>query len=480
MFRTGAPAVGCEIFITYRTRDQPYAAALLYDFLAGRFGARRVFRDVNSGIPAADYPDTLRAALDSAKVLVAVIGPAWLDVRDGNGERLIDHESDWVRQELARAFERDIVVLPVLVAGTGRAVAMPAAAQLPADIRRLAKKHALTVDQTTLTRDLKPVANAIARRGKVRDRRWRIGMVTGRIALLCVIVGAVVAVVVRLGPQAPEPQQISDPSTIDPCTFAQPAQHALTGFGQVRIDAHADNFNVCDIFVDNPGTTEIEVPIVLEYPNSTGMNPVLIDHENSVTVKLFGNSECDRTMSQNSNYEIDVSANFVDDSNPTRAMCAITNAATTAITNFLNSGAKFTIRNPHDPTSLISLDACGLPDDSALHTIGVTTAGQPDLWNWKCSWGATGRVSSVQLRFDQGQSPTGQRSAFADFTGFTLPDGNGDGTDCQVEIEVRGIPSDPNNPEYEMVLLTVNGTESPSALCGPAQTLAEDVASHLR
>lgn len=66
-----------------------------------------------------DYPQSLRDALESMRVLLALIGPNWLaDDPESPGSLLIDRTGDWVRRELRRAFGRGAHVIPVLLDGT--------------------------------------------------------------------------------------------------------------------------------------------------------------------------------------------------------------------------------------------------------------------------------------------------------------------------------------------------------------------------
>jgi hypothetical protein len=150
------------VFINYRVADNPLAAAAMHDSLARRFGANRVFRDTVSMTAGSHYPTAIWAALSTANVLVAVIGPRWLTATDPNGERLIDGEHDWVRQELAFAFTRRITVLPVLLKDTPENASQPRPDELPDDIRRLATIQSCEISQRTLGADLTRLGEQLA------------------------------------------------------------------------------------------------------------------------------------------------------------------------------------------------------------------------------------------------------------------------------------------------------------------------------
>ncbi|MGH3938857.1 MAG: hypothetical protein ACRDTG_09525 [Pseudonocardiaceae bacterium] len=93
------------VFINYRFADERFGAGMLYDLLVQRFGTNQVFRDCVSLQPGHPYPAALRAELEQADVLLAVIGSSWLSLSDHTGTRLVDRPEDWVRREVARALE---------------------------------------------------------------------------------------------------------------------------------------------------------------------------------------------------------------------------------------------------------------------------------------------------------------------------------------------------------------------------------------
>jgi effector-associated domain 2 (EAD2)-containing protein/TIR domain-containing protein len=151
-----------SVFISYRSVDNPWGAAGIHESLARRFGADRVFRDCVSLDAGTHYPAAIIAALEKAGLLIAVIGPRWLTVADPKtGKRLIDRKSDWVRRELAYAFDRDIPVLPVLLQDNLDDVHQPTCADLPDDIRPLGTIQAFKVNQHRLGADLDLLAERI-------------------------------------------------------------------------------------------------------------------------------------------------------------------------------------------------------------------------------------------------------------------------------------------------------------------------------
>src|SRR5262245_5896964 len=103
------------IFISYRRSDAGGHAGRLCDRLIKGFGAKHVFFDRNID-PGQDFGEAIQKHVDSAKVLIAVIGKDWLSApSDRMGLRRLDEPEDFVRREIARALERGITVIPVLV-----------------------------------------------------------------------------------------------------------------------------------------------------------------------------------------------------------------------------------------------------------------------------------------------------------------------------------------------------------------------------
>jgi hypothetical protein len=147
------------VFINYRVVDNPLGAAGIHDALAGRFGADKVFRDCVSLEPGTDYPAAIGDALVRSDVLVSIIGPQWLTLKDdATGERLIDRKHDWVRRELVWAHEQDIKVVPVLLVDTPAHAVQPKAEELPSDLRWLAYLQAFEFSPRRFRVDLDRLA----------------------------------------------------------------------------------------------------------------------------------------------------------------------------------------------------------------------------------------------------------------------------------------------------------------------------------
>lgn len=119
-----------RIFLSYRIKDSVHATAAISSLLVRHYGPDNVFRDRDSLPLGAVYPRRIRRELERSDVVLAVIGPSWLTIKNKNGVRCLDDERDWVRTELRMAFERGMPVVPVLLDDTP----LPGRAELPADI----------------------------------------------------------------------------------------------------------------------------------------------------------------------------------------------------------------------------------------------------------------------------------------------------------------------------------------------------------
>lgn len=147
-----------RIFISYRRGDTQWAAGRLADSLAAYFGDKRVFRDVEGIAGGADFGEVIRHTLGSADAVVVLIGPEWLDARDGDGRRRLDDADDWVAHEVSAALEAGVPVYPVLVEGTP----MPRADELPDALRALTRFNAISISDGRWREDVTRLAKIIA------------------------------------------------------------------------------------------------------------------------------------------------------------------------------------------------------------------------------------------------------------------------------------------------------------------------------
>ena len=130
-----------RIFISYRRDDSRGYAGRLQGDLSRRYSEEHVFRDIEIP-PGADFGEYITSLVDKCNVVLAIIGPGWLDARDREGERRLDNPQDWVRLEIERALGRDgVEVIPVLVDGAR----LPPREELPASMLALRRRNAFEI-----------------------------------------------------------------------------------------------------------------------------------------------------------------------------------------------------------------------------------------------------------------------------------------------------------------------------------------------
>lgn len=147
-----------RIFVNYRRDDVPGDARGVRDGLAAKFGKANVFMDVDNLLVGQRFDVELAKALDACDMLIAVIGPRWMDLlkdRTASGER------DYVREEIAAALARKITVIPVRVGREGSMPALPRASDLPEDIRDLVLHQKLDVAHERFGRDITELVEGI-------------------------------------------------------------------------------------------------------------------------------------------------------------------------------------------------------------------------------------------------------------------------------------------------------------------------------
>ena len=153
-------------FISYRREDAAGYAGRLRESLERRLGASRVFRDVDTLRPGQDFVQAIESRLSDCAVMLAVIGREWASARDLAGSRRLDEPFDFVRLEISAALARSsVLVVPVLVEGA----AMPAASELPENLKALTRRHAVSVRDETWDADVDRLVNVIESAISMRD-----------------------------------------------------------------------------------------------------------------------------------------------------------------------------------------------------------------------------------------------------------------------------------------------------------------------
>jgi hypothetical protein len=177
------------IFISYRREDAAGDAGRLADHLQRRFRHVRVFLDVDTISPGADFAQVLASYLQQTTAVLVVIGPRWASLRDDDGARRLDGAKDFVRFEVEAALARQILIVPVLVQGA----TMPRAEDLPPSLAPLALRQAVTLDHAEFHADMERLCQSLTPAvGSAGFKAWRGARWFFGVALAAVLAGLLV------------------------------------------------------------------------------------------------------------------------------------------------------------------------------------------------------------------------------------------------------------------------------------------------
>ncbi|SMD21026.1 toll/interleukin-1 receptor domain-containing protein [Lentzea albidocapillata] len=138
------------VFVNYRTGDGEWAAALVKRELSARFGGDQVFYASQSIRLGEDFSREILSGLRRCEVLLALIGPRWVNAVDREGVRRLDKPDDWVRREILEAFDCGLRVIPVLMDG----IDPLREADLPDALQRVARCQYLRIHHRSDDLDL--------------------------------------------------------------------------------------------------------------------------------------------------------------------------------------------------------------------------------------------------------------------------------------------------------------------------------------
>jgi hypothetical protein len=113
------------------------------------WGRDLLFMDVDAIPLGADFVKVLGEEVAKCDVLLAIIGPGWLDACDEDGHRRLANPHDFVRIEIAAALKREIPVIPILLEGTP----VPRAERLPGNLKELTFRNGLNVRHASFHSD---------------------------------------------------------------------------------------------------------------------------------------------------------------------------------------------------------------------------------------------------------------------------------------------------------------------------------------
>jgi TIR domain len=142
--------MAAKVFISYRRADSAGYSGRVMDRLDRELGRDLVFMDVDAIPLGTNFSKVLHEEVAKCGVLLAVIGPNWLDARDEHGNRRLDSPNDFVRIEIAAALQRSIPVIPLLLDGAR----IPKADELPEDLKELALRNGMEIRHASFQDDM--------------------------------------------------------------------------------------------------------------------------------------------------------------------------------------------------------------------------------------------------------------------------------------------------------------------------------------
>jgi hypothetical protein len=149
--------VGVQVYLSYRRNDVGGYAGRLADALRQRLGAKSIFQDVTAIPLGQAFTAVIDRALDESDVVLAVIGPGWLTASTPEGRPRLLEPDDFVRLEVARALQREVRVVPVLVGGAR----LPTAAALPEDLQGLVERQGIVLRDESWYQDVESLARSL-------------------------------------------------------------------------------------------------------------------------------------------------------------------------------------------------------------------------------------------------------------------------------------------------------------------------------
>ena len=153
--------MAAKVFISYRRADSAGYAGRLMDRLDRELGRDLVSMDVDAIPLGTNFSKVLHEEVAKCSVLVAVIGPNWLDARDERGNRRLDNPNDFVRIEIAAALQRSIPVIPILLEGAR----IPKADELPEDLKELALRNGMEIRHASFQDDMNRLVRGLKEDG---------------------------------------------------------------------------------------------------------------------------------------------------------------------------------------------------------------------------------------------------------------------------------------------------------------------------
>lgn len=146
-----------KIFVNYRRSDNRDFVERIRDWFVMRYGRESVFMDFDTIPPFTRFDDFIRDKVRECDVLVAVIGPRWLELLR---ERAHKPDEDYVRIEIRLALEEGKPIAPIII----KNAAIPDPDDMPDDIRAMFDYNVAYLDSgRTFLDNIQHIMDAVER-----------------------------------------------------------------------------------------------------------------------------------------------------------------------------------------------------------------------------------------------------------------------------------------------------------------------------
>lgn len=175
-----------QIFINYRKAEGGREAKSLYHCLIRHFKKNRLFMDLTHLEGGQAWLDEIERHVADSFVMVALIGPDWINLKDEQATLRLSQPSDPVRYEIATALRRKVPVIPVLLDDAK----LPGELELPIEMRGMLAWQAMPLRFGTFDEDAAKLALALKKHIPVKSAPvWAVGAGTAAGVFLGTAVG---------------------------------------------------------------------------------------------------------------------------------------------------------------------------------------------------------------------------------------------------------------------------------------------------
>jgi hypothetical protein len=207
------------VFISYRREDSSGYAGRLFDILSVHFGRENTYMDVDTIMGGDNFPAVIEEKISHCDALLAVIGERWLTCTAAKGGRRLDMAGDFVRLEIAKALERGVRVIPVLVGGA----TMPHQGDLPDELRPLCAREAMDLRDAHFRADAERLIDTLKKTVPgIANRRWEAKSKRFLLSVSLVLVVAAVVGGILLSRQPKKPAAGANPDSASQKQIAPP------------------------------------------------------------------------------------------------------------------------------------------------------------------------------------------------------------------------------------------------------------------